>query len=151
MQSFPKFSRFACAGDSVRFDVDGFTVTARLHYDDDPFRPDERDCGFWPSLDPKSAGYIGPKSPRTLARHLAKAKAVMKAWEAGEWFYCGVAVTVERDGVPLTGPYDNALWSIECNYPGSDNSYLSEVAGELLEEALDAARAKLAKLCECGT
>ena len=41
----------------------------------------------------------------------------------------------------------------ECNYPErnkrhSPNAYLAEVASELIEEALNAARAKIAALCK---
>ncbi len=39
-----------------------------------------------------------------------------------------------------------SLWGIEANYPGSDNAYLSEVAGELLPDALAAGRAALTRL-----
>lgn len=145
--SFPKFDRYVCEGDSVSLEIDGFTVTARIYRDDCSDRPDERQDGFWPSLDPNDAGYIGPKSKSTLARHMAKAKAIVKAWENDEWFYCGVCLTVEKEGVQLTGRYDHALWGVECNYPGSDNSYLTDVAHDLLDEALEAAREKLEALC----
>ena len=33
-----------------------------------------------------------------------------------------------------------SLWGIELNYPGSDNSYLTEVAYELFDEALAQAK-----------
>ena len=140
------FQRYVCEGDRITCEVDGFTVTATVYRDDSSDKPDERDDGFWPSLDPKSAGYIGPKSKRTLARHQAKAQAIMDAWLRDEWFYCGVAITIEKEDVQLLHRYGHALWGIECNYPGSDNSYLQEVANELLGEALDEARAVLAKL-----
>ena len=39
--------------------------------------------------------------------------AILKAWCEDEWSYCGVAVTVSLDGVPLTGKYDHALWGVE--------------------------------------
>lgn len=142
-----KFQNYVCVGDSISCSVDGFDVTARIYRDDCSDKPDERQDGFWPSLDPKSAGYIGAKSKRTLARHHAKAENVMRAWLADEWFYCGVAVTVSRNEVQLTSEFSNALWGVECNYPGSDNSYLCGVANELLNEALDEARAKLRTLC----
>lgn len=148
MTNFPKFGRYVDNCDSVTVDVDGFTCTARLYLDDCQDKPDERDCAFWPSLNPKSAGYIGPKSPRTLRRHHAKARAIMDAWLNDEWHYYGVAVTVARNGVELVGRYDYACWGIEGNYPGSDNSYLSTVADELLWEALADARAKIKLLTE---
>jgi hypothetical protein len=39
-----------------------------------------------------------------------------------------------------------SLWGIEANYPGADNSYLKEVANELLPEAVAVARETLARL-----
>lgn len=140
------FPKYVCEGDSITCEVDGFTITARVYRDDCSDPPDERNMGFWPSLDPNEAGWIGPKSKRALARHMAKAQAVMAAWKNDEWFYCGVAVTVSKADIELTHQYDHALWGIECNYPGSDNSYLMEVANEYVKEALESARAKLKEL-----
>jgi len=73
----------------------------------------------------------------------------LKAWCNDEWTYAGVAVTVEKEGVRLTGKYDHALWGIEINYPDGTgpNPYLLEVANEEVSEALEAAKAKIAKLC----
>jgi len=146
---FPAFPAYASEGDSVTIDYAGFTLRARLYRDDTTDKPDERDDGFWPSLDPKGAGYIGAKSARTLARHMAKAEEVMRAWKADEWFYCGVAVTVERNGVRLTGEFTNALWGVECNYPSKQgNSYLQTVAGEQADAALDEAWQRIDRILE---
>lgn len=146
--AFPHFDSFVCDGDTVSLEVDGFTLTATIYRDDDCTPPHKRQDGFWPSLDPNNDGYIGPKSKSTLARHMAKAKEVLRSWRNDEWWYVGVAVTVEKDGVQLTGDYDHALWGIECNYPfgRNPNHYLSAAADEYIGEALDAAKAKIAKL-----
>lgn len=144
---FPPFNAYVCPGDSVTVEHQGFTIRAHIERDDCGDTPEDRQDGFWPSLDPKDAGYIGPKSKATLAKHMAKARAVLKAWQEDEWFYCGVCVTVSRAGVELTGRYDHALWGVECNYPSKQgNAYLSEVAGEQANEALAAANAKLDEL-----
>lgn len=148
---FPDFDRYVCEGDAVTVEIDGFTLTATIYRDDDGSAPDERQDGFWPSLDENDAGYIGAKSKSTLARHKARAEAVMQAWRDDEWFYCGVAVTVEREGVQLTGDYDHAIWGVECNYPERNkrhfpNRYLAECANEYISEALNAARDKIARL-----
>jgi hypothetical protein len=94
----------------------------------------------------------GPQIPyRTPA--IAAAAAVerdfklLKAWCDDEWHYVGVAVTVWKAGICLNAKYGSALWGIEANYPGSDNSYLSEVASELVDEALAQANETLAQLC----
>ncbi len=145
------FDTYVCAGDTISCHVDGFDVTARVHYDDDTTPPDERCDGFWPSLDPKSDGWIGAKSKRTLERRTAEAREVMRSWKADEWFYCGVALTVSRNGVTLTNEFSHALWGVEANYPqqrkgAAPNAYLREVANDLLDEALAAARTILADL-----
>lgn len=70
----------------------------------------------------------------------------MQAWREDEWFYCGIVLTVSRAGIILDD-HAASLWGIEANYPDSDNAYLTDVANELLPEALDAARAALATLC----
>lgn len=139
-----KFQRFVCEGDSITCSVDGFDLKATIYRDDNQDKPEDRDEGFWPSRDKSSAGYVGEDR---YDDEMAKAKSVMAAWLNDEWFYCGVAVTVERNGVQLTGQYSNALWGVECNYPDSDNDYLRCVANELLSEALDEAKATRAKIC----
>lgn len=137
------FRRYVCEGDSVECEVEGFTLRATVYRDDRSDAPDERSDGFWPSRDPKAAGYVLPEN---YDAEMAKATEAMRAWKADEWFYCGVAVTVEREGVRLCDRYEHALWGVECNYPGSDNSYLLDVANEFVGDALAAARAKIAKL-----
>jgi len=138
------FDKYACVGDKITCEVDGFAATATVYRDDYSDAPDKHDDGFWPSNDPKAAGYVLPEN---YDDEFLKALRVMQAWKDDRWFYCGVAVTVERADIALNGKYANALWGIDCNYPGSDNAYLSEVANELLSEALDAAKASVGKLC----
>lgn len=139
-----KFNKFACVGDTIECEIDGFKAVATIYPDDNTDRPDERCDGFWPSKDPKSAGYVDPSK---FDEEMAKAKKVMKAWENDAWHFVGIGVRVFKAGVALTDEYTHALWGIECNYPDSDNSYLTEVANELLPEALKDAKAKLIELC----
>jgi hypothetical protein len=73
---------------------------------------------------------------------------VLRAWCRDDWWYVGIVLAVSRNDVTL-GTHFASLWCVECNYPGSDNAYLTEVANQLLPEALDAARERLAKLCDC--
>ena len=147
-----RFESFACEGDTISCQVEGFTITARIVADDCPDAPDQRQDGFWPSLYKDAAGFIGPGNGfrQRFAEAQVKAEAVMEAWRKGEWFYCGIVLSVERDGIELDR-HAASLWGIECNYPGSDNSYLAEVANELLAEALDAGRAAAARLSETVT
>ena len=138
------FDTFALEGETITCEVDGFTVTARIERDRDMGAPDKEQDGFWSSLDPSDAGYIGNRSKRTLQRRLAHEREVLRAWRGGEWFWCGICLTVSRNGIDLTREYSNALWGIECNYPARGkarvNAYLRDVANELLGGALDEAR-----------
>ena len=148
----PEFSEqflpYVCLGDSISVDVGEYTVTARVAHDDSPDKPDERDCGFWPSLDPNAAGFIGADNGwrKRLDQQQAKAVSIMDAWLNDEWFYCGIILSVSIDETIITD-HAASLWGIEANYPDSDNSYLSQVANELLDEALDAAKLERERLC----
>jgi hypothetical protein len=148
MRFTEKFGNFVCEGDAIACEIDGFEIVARIVRDDCPDAPDERQDGFWPSEYIGDPGFIGPGPNwrQRLAEAKAKAEAVMKAWRNDEWFYCGVVLSASREEIVLCD-CAASLWGVEANYPGSDNSYLTEVANELLAEALDAARAALARLC----
>lgn len=134
---------------------DRYWLRAKLMRDPDGRPPDKHMDGFWPSLDVNDDGWIGlnpktgkPKSRSTWRRHMARAKAIMKAWEEDDWWWTGVIVEVypfdawlESDhmGEPLG---EAALWGIECNWPTFkkgqpyDNTYLLTVANDLIGEAL---------------
>jgi len=145
------FERTVMDGDSITCNVDGFHCVATLHYDDDTTPPDERQEGFWPSLDPKDPGYIGAKSKRTLERERAYMQHVLDSWYRDEWHYYGVVVDVYKAGVKLTRDYANALWGIEGNWPSrqkskNTNVYFRDVANEYLPQALAEAKQKLAEL-----
>ena len=142
-----RFSTYVCPGDTITCEVDGFTVMAQIVLDDCPDAPDQRQDGFWPSLYKDAPGFIGPGNGfrERFAKAQAEAEAVMEAWRKGDWFYCGIVLSVTLEGVTLNAHAAN-LWGVEANYPGSDNAYLTEVADELLPEALDTARAVLVRL-----
>ena len=147
---FGRFQTYVCAGDSVDCQIDGITYTARIEVDDSSDKPDQRDDGFWPSLKPSSAGFIGHKSQATLRRHTARAKEIMQSWLNDEWFYCGVVISAaieDDDGKTVSlGDHLASLWGIECNYPTftksqrkRSNSFISECANDLLSEAIEQA------------
>lgn len=139
------FDSYVCDGDQIHCTVDGgFTATATLHYDDCNDSPDERQDGFWPSHDPNDAGYVLPEN---FDKQQAIAEKVMRAWKNDEWHYFGVAVTIEKQGIELVDRYEHAVCGIEGNYPDGDNTYFREVANELLDEAIEIAKGKIAKLC----
>ena len=136
-----KFSGFVCLGDSISCQVGAYTVTARISHDDTGGRPDQRQDGFWPSLYKDDAGFIGAGNGfrDRFDKAQAKAQAIMDAWKNDEWFYCGIILSVKIEDVELTD-HAASLWGIEANYPDSQNEYLSEVANELLGQAMLAAK-----------
>ena len=68
-------------------------------------------------------------------------------WLNDEWFYGGLVVSAEYKCTPLASNLAS-LWGIECNFSENDNSYLTDVAYELLEEARDEARKTLDEIRE---
>ena len=142
-----RFDRYVCEGDSIACEIEGFRVTARIVRADCPEAPDRRQDGFWPSLYINDPGFIGPGNNfrERLARAQAEAEAIMAAWRRDEWFYCGIVLAIECETVELE-THAASLWGIEANYPGTDNTYLNEVADGLLADALEAGRSALARL-----
>lgn len=138
------FDKYACAGDTIECEVDGFTVVARIEHDSDADIDDD-DCH--PAE--YSVEMFGEDTPANRAC-FEKALAAREAWFEGDWFYCGIVLSVARNGVMLD-KHAASLWRVDVNHPASENgnAYLREVANELLPEALDRARDVLAKLCNC--
>jgi len=143
-----EFQPYVCLGDNISVDIGDYTVTARIAHDDTIDKPDERDCGFWPSLDPNAAGFIGTGNGwrKRFEEQQTKAESVMTAWKNDEWFYCGIILSVSIDETTITD-HAASLWGIEANYPDSENAYFTQVANELLGEALDAAKIERERLC----
>jgi len=143
-----RFQTFVCEGDSITCEARGFEINARIVRDDCTDAPDERQDGFWPSLYKDAPGFIGPgpNHRQRFAQAQARAEAVMAAWRRDEWFYCGIVLSVALEGVTLE-PHAASLWGVEANYPDGDNAYLTQVANELLPEALDAGFAAARRLC----
>lgn len=114
------FDDIVIRGESISCEVDGFQCTAIAHYDQDS-KPEE-------------------DAPAEL----------LASWQRDEWHYFGIAVTVSRAGVQLTGDYDHALWGIAANVLGEKpvNGYLRTVANDLLPEAIAAAKEKIKELCK---
>lgn len=151
-----KFLKYACVDDSIAFESeDGFLVEARIVHDSCTPSPDKHNDGFWPSLNPREAGYIGDdKTSHDLAVAMAQANSVLAAWVNGDWFYCGIVLSVSRvvriagrvEQKIVIAPNAASLWGIECNHPESDNAYLNETANDLIPEALEYARAAIQEL-----
>jgi len=88
-----------------------------------------------------SAPYnTGQETKRQQAAKAARADFErLRAWCNDQWHWCGVVVTVSKEGIELGSA---SLWGIESDA----GDYLTEVANELLDEAMNEARAKLARL-----
>ena len=140
------FDKFVTCDDCIACNVDDYRIVATIYDDDCCDAPDQRQDGFWPSLDPEDAGFLG--QGKTIEDwQLAKEQAltVMQAWMYGEWWYVGIVLSVRFKGVNLL-PHATSLWGIEANYPGSDNSYLTQVANDLLPDAIVAAKRERKRL-----
>jgi hypothetical protein len=146
-----RFQPVVCPGDSITCQSGPFTVLAQVVFDDCPDAPDQRQDGFWPSLYKDAPGFIGPgpNHRQRFAEEKAKAESVMDGWRKDDWFYCGIVLSVSLEGVVLAAQV--SLWGIDANYPDTDNSHLSDVANELLPEAIAAARETLARLSSAFT
>jgi hypothetical protein len=106
-----QFDKYVCIGDTIRRNVtDTVSVVARLEFDQDT-RPEDSDC----------------YDAKDVAR-----------WKRDEWFYGGVVLSIEVNGETVRD-HVASLWGIDCNF-GEDNSYLAEVANELLDESKDEIR-----------
>ena len=120
--NFPQFPAYACQGDRIEWTAEGFDIVARLEYNTDS-NPEDVEC----------------YSPEDVER-----------WRSDEWFYVGVVLSVSRNGVELSD-HAASLWGVDCNFSDTSNAYLSEVAQELEAEALETARAEMARIREALT
>lgn len=112
------FGSYVTAGEQAKGEhhEQGFTITARIVYDEDATPENRADEGVY--------------SPEAL-----------DAWDHDRWWYGGVVLTVSYGGVVLD-EYAAALWGIEVNFPGAEggNAYLGEAADELVPEAMERGR-----------
>ena len=118
----PEFNKYACAGDTVTWSAGGFDFTAQLEFDEDS-RIEDSDC---------------------------YSEKQVKAWKADGWFFGGIVVSAELNGVSVCD-YAASLWWIEVNFPSrrkNTNAFLSQVCQELSGEALNAAEKALSVLRE---
>src|SRR3990167_4484496 len=60
----------------------------------------------------------GPNHRQRFAEAQAKAEVVMDGWRKGDWFYCGIVLSVALEGVVIAS-HAASLWGIETNYPGT--------------------------------
>ena len=116
---FPSFPPYACVGDKIKWVVDGLLLTATIHSDD-------------------------YSKPEDFEIDLPE---VVQAWKNDEWFYCGIVISVEKQGIMID---ENAasLWGVECNFDGRDNYYLSEVAQYLESEVVIRGKVEMQRMLQ---
>lgn len=120
-------------------------------HDESADRPDEMQDGFWPSLDPDDAGYIGEAvgddihdgGESRLAAEMEKAQARMAAYEAGDWHYMGlrcraiIHIPIGHGSFRVLTVESAGLWGIESDC-GDD--YVRQVFGDERETLLSELR-----------
>ena len=71
----------------------------------------------------------------------------LKAWCNNDWWYCGIVLSVERDGEEVDDHF-SSVWRIEANHPNGDsNGYLTDTANELLNEFFRSAESRIMPFC----
>ena len=127
------FDSYACEGDTITGTLAGYDLTARIVRDDD-HKIDDDDCH---NPDQRVTGCDDEQQAKLLEAR--------RAWFDDEWFYCGIVISVSRNGV-LIDNHAASLWGIECNYPGGGNAYLLDIANELAGEAVERAEVERARM-----
>ena len=117
MTKMPRFDKHPCPGDSIVWRNGGFTLVARIKFDD-ATRPGEFDC---------------------------YSEEDIEKWESDEWSYVGIVVSAEYGGW-LLDDTAASLWGLECGLTEDSGDYLSEIAAAMLVEELQVAKVELAKL-----
>ncbi len=105
-----KFDSYVCTGDTATIEEGVFEIRATIYADEDA-HPD--DWEYAPEY--------------------------CEAWQRGEWFFCGVSLSLWL-GEVCVEKHAASLWGVACNLV--DNSHLNEVVQELLPEAREAAKEK---------
>lgn len=117
MTKMPKFDKHPLPGDAIVWRNGGFTLVARIKFDD-AATPSDFDCYSDDDIE---------------------------GWKNGDWHFVGIVVSAEYGGW-LLGDTADSLWGLECGLTDESGDYLSDVAAELFAEALQVAKAELVKL-----
>lgn len=119
-----KFDTSVCDGDTIVTKRGKWTITATVVFDeastiddDDMHNPNQLVTGC-------------------TDYEFERLMAARKAWFNNEWYYCGIVLSVSYNGKEIDD-HAASLWAIDANYPGSDNGYLTDVANELIDEAIE--------------
>jgi hypothetical protein len=123
------FKSCVCPGDTLQTEIDGIVFTARIDHDpfagiDDIHNPDQEVTGC---NDEQQALLMAARS----------------AYNRDEWFYCGIVLSACHRSSGATWESLESLWRIEANYPDGCNTYLTEIANQLLASAVEQVQEKI--------
>lgn len=99
--------------------IDFKRIVERDEFDNTP--PDKRDDGYWPSLNPHDAGFIGEdKTAGDLVRATEAAQSRYDEFMRGEWWRCGVKARAvihhKTRGSVCTYTLESAgIWGVESD------------------------------------
>jgi hypothetical protein len=129
-----EFDSYVLYGEYLEVEIEGFTVRARIEFDEDHHINDDDTH----NPDREVTGCNDEQHARMMAAR--------QAWFDNKWFYCGIVLSVSIKGIMLDN-YAASLWGIEANYPiPNSNTYLTQVANELLPEAVQVGKEILARI-----
>ena len=117
--NFPSFPKYAGIGDKIQWVNGEFLLTATIHQDNDT-KPEDLDCYHEDDI---------------------------LLFNLDQWLYCGIVLSIEKNGIMIED-HAASLWGIKCNFPGADNSYLSEVAQELESKAIEVGKAEMQRMIQ---
>lgn len=129
-----KFGNYVCEGDTITATKNGLTYTAKI----------KRDETY--GIDDDDSHNIDQKVTGCNSRQQKKLLAARKAWFNDEWFFCGIVISVYTELGVLLDDHAASLWGMEANYPTgkkNPNSYLTDTANDLFNEAEESATAKI--------
>lgn len=90
---------------------------------------------------PYGTGSKGQKAERAVKADFE----YLQSWCRDEWHYVGIVLSVSK-GDDTLDSHAASLWGIACNLPNRDNSYLLDLANELLDEAVEKGKESLEAL-----
>ena len=132
MTSFPKvFDGYVCHGDTLQVEISGIVFTATIEHD--PFAGIDDDDIYNP--DQNVTGCNDQQQARLMAAR--------SAYNRDEWFFCGIVLSACHRSSGATWESLESLWGIEANYPNGYNTYLTEIANQLLASAVEQVQEKI--------
>ena len=113
------FDKYTYIGDCITLEKEGIIFTVSLEYDD-VCKPTDFDC---------------------------YSEEDVKAWERGEWIYCGIVFHAEKNGVGLG--IVESLWGIEIgDYFKDYHIYINDEVNNMLDDALEEAKKQVQYMLE---